>query len=120
LKIAIGLRGLFALGSLPLNRKKIKAEPRYRRILLEGDECSIKEIKLLLPGPDTIDFTPVGNEDQIILCEGDQFSFKDIITKMSVSPGKSYKIHSFNSSSIVGSNSSRYTGDVIALSGGRK
>jgi GT2 family glycosyltransferase len=114
LKMAIGFRGLFAIGSLPLSRKKLKPQLQDSNFFLEGDECSIQEVKLLLPNSNRLDSTQVaGNEDKVILCEGEQFSFKHIIKRMSASPGRHYKIHSLNSSSIVGSNNSRQIGDVI-------
>jgi N-acetylglucosaminyl-diphospho-decaprenol L-rhamnosyltransferase len=91
LKIAIGLRALFTVGGLPLTRQKPKAG--LRKIFLKGDADSMKEVKDFLTDLPHTMVHSVAEAHEIVLCEGTQFSFTDMIEEMKLSCGKNYKIH---------------------------
>lgn len=53
--------------------------------------------------------------DEIVFCEGKEFAFRQVISQLQVTPGKSYKIHASESESVVGSDISNKQGEVIPL-----
>lgn len=54
--------------------------------------------------------------DEIIFCEGKDFSFKEIISAIQQKPSPgNYKIYSSNSYSVVGSISKNDPGEIIEL-----
>ena len=117
LRMAIGFRSLFAVGSLHLTGQTLKQEAGMRKILFKGDASCIKEIRHLIPGSGVSTIVEDSTEaHETIFCEGQDFSFNEMIDYMKRSPGKSYKIHSQDSSSIIGSDDSQSAGTVIVLS----
>jgi hypothetical protein len=82
----------------------------------EGDINSIGEAKNLIKDADNKSLIKDTRPNPaIIVCEGKNLSFKEIIDRMASSPGRNYRIHAYTSSSIVGSNSSASTGEVISF-----
>ena len=98
LKIAIWSRALFTAGTLPLTRQKLAGK---RKIFFKGDNYSIAEVKDSLPDLNHGIVKSIDEADEIILCEGKQFSFIEMIEHMKSSPGKIYKIHASGSRGIV-------------------
>jgi len=113
LKMAIASRALFKVASLPFLKDAHKYLPVNSKIFLQGNKASINEIKSVLFGSNIAVTT--NTADEIIFCEGEDFSFSEIIDTMKLSPGKKYKIHAKSSFSIVGSHDKRGPGNVIAL-----
>jgi GT2 family glycosyltransferase len=114
LKLAIVFRALYAIASLKLSRTKSGNKLAKPNISFQGDERSIEEAMNFLRHSAQVKLAQnVQDSSEIILCEGDRFSFKDVIRTISTAPERNYKIHSFGSSGIVGSSNSRYTGEVI-------
>lgn len=99
LKLAIWTRGLFAFGSLQV--KKIKTATESTMVGVMGNRESIEEIRGRISPNRTLAHNPL-NADEIILCEGQDYSFIEAIHQMKTAPGKNYKIHSKGSSGIIG------------------
>lgn len=108
LKMAIWFRSLFAFGSLPVTNKTRQRTVAKRKIFFAGDSAGIKEIKD--SATDYSYATIVQNPreaTEIVLCEGEDFSFSDLIETMKLSSGKNYRIHARHSSGTV-------TGETIS------
>ena len=114
LKVAIWFRALLAASGLGLAKPTQEQVSAKKKILFTGDKASIQEISG--SSPYLNDLENPGQFSEIIICEGEHFSFEEMIETMKRSPGKNYKIHAFRSSSIVGSYDSKGTGTVIELS----
>ena len=85
------------------------------KAFLTGDEKSIAEAEVIANASKRILVENRNEANEIILCEGDQFSFVEMIKAMQQSPGKKYKMHSAGSGSIAGSYDSNTQGEVMLL-----
>lgn len=101
LKIAIALRGFFAFSSLQLTKKPTKSGHSRPNFFFKGDNFSIHEVKALNRDPVTMVQT-FNDAHEIVLCEGNDLSFGELIETMKRSPGRNYNIHALGSSSVVG------------------
>ncbi len=99
LKVAIGLRGLFAFGSLPL--KQPPSGSNVPKLFVTGDQASMEEVSTLNPEAMTIVRTRE-EAHGVILCEGNEMPFARLIETMKRSPGMNYYVHSFGGSSLAG------------------
>ena len=87
LRIAIAFRAFFAFSALSLKKKS--APTRSVNTFLRGDVETLKNAKKSLTGALV---TNVNEADEVVLCEGNNFSFIDIIEFMKRSPGRSYRV----------------------------
>jgi len=114
MKMAVWFRSRLASVAYLFHRKD--KNKKYHQSFLEGDKKNIDQLKPLLP---TIGRTIAPNaeeSDEIILCEGDRFSFKEIIEQIQQKKQLvSIKIHAANSHSIVGSDYKDRNGESIAI-----
>ncbi len=114
LKIAVWLRSKMAalthlFGSKP---QKIK---NYKTAFI-GDKDDALHLQPLIEGVNRKIVQDINNADEIIFCEGDNFSFKTIIESIrQKNHSSSFKIHSSGSFSIVGSDSKDRNGETIAF-----
>jgi len=107
LSLAIWLHAMVAFSHLQLAKRIRKRQPENSRMVFSGDEHSIEESKSLLPvSGDTRSIPTAGGSTEIVFCEGQHLSFREIIKIMKLSPFKNYKIHSLHSCSVVGSGKS--------------
>ena len=90
LKLAIWSRALLSFGKMQLKKKMERPQADGTTVFLMGDRSSMDEIKTSIPAQLSKD---AGETNDIILCEGKDFSFKKIITEMKRSPNKNYRIH---------------------------
>jgi hypothetical protein len=71
------------------------------RVCLTGDGASIQEVKALnLQGITIVDTRH--QADGVIVCEGKEMPFIQVIETMKQSPGTNYNIHARGSSGVVG------------------
>ncbi|MBC7827759.1 MAG: glycosyltransferase [Chitinophagaceae bacterium] len=111
LKMAIWFRSLFAFGGLRLANRQRGHKNGKQKIFFAGDGSGIKEVQNIITGSTGSTVVQSASEaNEIVLCEGRDFSFSEIIETMKLSPGKNYKIHALHSSSVVGSDNSRGSG----------
>ena len=101
LKLAIWSRALLSFGTIRLE-KNAGQPANPRTFFFIGDNGSIEEVKSknLARG---ILARDAAQADDIILCEGKHFSFKEMIDGMKQAPHRNYRIHSAGSSGIAGS-----------------
>ena len=90
LKLAIWSRALLSFGKMQLKKKMERPQADGRTVFLMGDRSSMDEIKTSIATQLSKD---ASETNDIILCEGKDFSFKKIITEMKRSPNKNYRIH---------------------------
>jgi hypothetical protein len=77
----------------------------------------MNRLKTVFPLPGRLLVQDLNTADEIIFCEGDDFSFGRIIREMQrLRPGLAIRIHAANSKSIVGSDSKKTMGEIIPLS----
>ena len=100
LKLAIWSRALFSFGKVRLE-KPAGRQSTGQKIFFTGDCASVDEIK-------KIELTVASlaqdacHADEIILCEGRDFSFKEIIDQIKRTPGGNYRIHAAGTSGFAG------------------
>jgi N-acetylglucosaminyl-diphospho-decaprenol L-rhamnosyltransferase len=115
IEVAIWTRaGISMFGNLfSSERRNNNKQEKY---FLSGDVEAIEKLKIeFIKTKKEISDTEQ-NADVIILCEGNDFSFKQIIDSIQKKPStNNFKIHSSNSFSIVGSNSKNRSGEVISF-----
>jgi N-acetylglucosaminyl-diphospho-decaprenol L-rhamnosyltransferase len=117
LEAAIGVRGAIATMVRPFQGKKKAGEMFSDRVFLTGDPMTMDRVSrvLLLQGRKIMET----KEDalEIIFCEGERFSFSDIIKVIQQLPaGKRYWFHAAGSQSIVGSESKEIQGLALSIS----
>jgi N-acetylglucosaminyl-diphospho-decaprenol L-rhamnosyltransferase len=115
IEVAIWLRsGITILGNLFSSKKISNNKPG--KYFFTGDADTIEKLKKKFLKTKKEIFDNEQNANAIIFCEGENFSFKQIIESIEKeSSTKNYKIHSSNSFSIVGSNSKNRSGEIIPL-----
>jgi N-acetylglucosaminyl-diphospho-decaprenol L-rhamnosyltransferase len=119
-EMAIWLRaGMTGIGNL-FRKPPDENKASKQRLWIDGDPANADSLKaLLIPMKRFIAPDP-GQATAIIFCEGNSFSFKQIITRIIMSaqesrPRPAYKIHAAGTSSAVGSQSKDGQGDTIVL-----
>lgn len=86
------------------------------RTILLGDNKQMNRLKNLFPLAGRMLVQDLNTADEIIFCEGEDFSFGRIIREMQLlRPGLAIRIHAANSKSIVGSDSKKSMGEITAL-----
>ncbi|SRR5579871_17986 len=96
--------------------QKTSNEDLHSKSCLFGDAASISHLKALLTIEQRVITTIKSESDEIIFCEGEHFSFKEIIEEMQQhDDSMNKKIHSSNSFSAVGSVSRKKSGEIIVL-----
>ena len=100
LKLAIWSRALLSFGKIRLAKNADQPVDR-RTFFFIGDNDSIEEVQTNdlargIVAPDA------AHADDIILCEGKRFSFKEMIDAIKRAPHRNYQIHSRGSSGIAG------------------
>jgi GT2 family glycosyltransferase len=82
-------------------------QPRPLNTWLTGDPAAIRQLTAILSNPGSRKFLPGPEQaEEIILCQGDAFLFKDCLDTLQQDHGRvSYKIHAAGSGSLVGSHS---------------
>ena len=91
LKLAIGFRSLFAFGrAVTQHRSRLVGGNNGQRIAYIGDENTISRIRSV--ARNRVFMNDPENAEVIVLCEGETFSFGQIIAEMKRKPGKNYKI----------------------------
>jgi hypothetical protein len=119
LEVAIWIRASLAAGRLRLSKQQHEGSTGKKKIFLWGDQVSMQQVSASISNSNQINITQDRREmSEIVICEGEQFSFFDVIDAMKKSPGKNYQIHALDSSSLVGSYDTRGTGVVIELKRG--
>lgn len=114
IEVAIWLRaGITMFGNL-FSFERINNN--QEKLFLIGDADTIQKLRQeFLKTKNEISDTEQ-NADAIIFCEGEDFSFNQIIDSIQKkSSTNNFKIHSSNSFSIVGSNSKNRSGEVISF-----
>ena len=99
LKIGIWLRGALATAFVSSSKK----DDQISSISLKGDPSCCSKLKSLLINQIQINDS---QESRTLLCEGDSFSFANIIRTINDHPGQ-YLLHSSGSRSVVGANHSQ-------------
>ena len=100
LKLAIRARALLSFGKVRLERNAIEP-PKGRVSFFIGDVDSIEEIKSKELARASL-AQEAAQADNLILCEGKNFSFKEIIDEIKRAPHRNYRIHAAGSSGIAG------------------
>jgi GT2 family glycosyltransferase len=117
LRAMVRTRALIAALSYVLTPSRRNDKPVQRATLLWGDALSIKEIdsRAFIGVWHLVQHTNAA--DQIVFCEGPGYSFEEIITQMEtrVAP-RQYRIHGYQTDSIVGSDASWLQGESFACS----
>lgn len=114
MKIAVWIRSKIAEAVYSVNTKKEKL--KLDKSVLAGDINSVGRLKSLLEQRNKIIVENPADANEIIFCQGDNFSFKKIINDMQERKGLfSFKIHAANSDSIVGSDSKDSAGESIGF-----
>ena len=91
LKMAIWFRALFSFGSIHLRSNKPETTDDNVRAFFLGDPETIAKLKGRIDRPFVVTDRPA-EANEIYLCEGPHFSFREIIEIMKLSPGRNYKI----------------------------
>jgi N-acetylglucosaminyl-diphospho-decaprenol L-rhamnosyltransferase len=116
IKSAIRIGGIFSVVGNFWRPKKQRTRLYCQNIFLAGEENSKQELAELLT-KQRLRLSP--NEqaaDAIIFCEGERFSFKEIIEAISKSRKKYYNIfHAWGSKSVVGSDNKKMGGLSVGL-----
>ena len=112
LKAGIWIRAAMALVSIPLHRPE---KFRLGTIRFFGDHISIDLLKDRLINR-ALFFREEPQAETIVLCEGDNFSFTELIEAIKNLPsGNSAMIHAAGSDSVIGSFDKEQKGTTIAL-----
>jgi len=115
IEFAIWIRAGFALMGNLFSIKRInkKEEKRY---FLTGDADTVNQLTKIFLSEEKMISDNEKDADEIIFCEGKDFSFREIIDAVQQkSSAGNYKIHSSNSYSVVGSISKNDPGEIIEL-----
>jgi len=115
LKAAIWTRNKLSVLAL-LFAGKLTPPAKNIKTYLLGDTVSISRIKkrIYMTGREIV--TERKQAGELIFCEGENFSFKDILAEIQeIKSPVSIKIHAGGSESVVGSDSSKTLGEKIAL-----
>ena len=100
LKTAIAARALFAIGNLHLQKSKLPTgQPKC---FLLGDTKSKEEVVTILANQSQI-VTDRERANQVILCEGKEFRFAEVIAEMKSAATGNYKIHALGTGAVIGS-----------------
>jgi N-acetylglucosaminyl-diphospho-decaprenol L-rhamnosyltransferase len=120
MEMAIWLRaGMTAIGHL-FRKLPDGNNASAQRLWIAGDPVCANQLRALLVLMKKIIAADPGQATEIIFCEGNSFSFKQIINRFIMSaqesrPHPAYMIHAAGSSSAVGSHSKDGQGDTIVL-----
>ena len=115
IEFAIWLRATLALIGNLFSTKKINRKEQ-KKYFLTGDVDVVNQLKKILLSNKKMVSDEEKNTDEIIFCEGKDFSFTQIIDSLEKeSSTVNFKIYSSNSFSVVGSNFQNKSGEIISL-----
>jgi N-acetylglucosaminyl-diphospho-decaprenol L-rhamnosyltransferase len=114
--LAIWFRAGISMVSHVFKSKNGKGDKKEIRVFLTGDISNTDSLKKEISSQQRIIVQEQGESNEIVFCEGDNFSFRQIIDIFQQQRSSvQYKIHAGNSSSIVGSGSKTDMGEAIPL-----
>jgi N-acetylglucosaminyl-diphospho-decaprenol L-rhamnosyltransferase len=116
LDLAIWLRAGISLITQLFKPKGKESRQEGIKIFLTGEPGSVKLMTDKLISLRHIIVQKQEEADETVFCQGDNFTFMEIIGKLQKHPGRShYMIHSAGSGSITGSSSKYFRGETIPL-----
>lgn len=113
---AIAIRGLLSLLRRVFEKEKKGGSSCWQNVFLAGEEDSKLRMEKLFSKTGIKISKNENAVDNILFCEGGEFSFKKIIAAVQEPARKyNYQFHASNSDSIVGSNNEKKSGESLGL-----